>query len=96
MGQWLGRSFPYGTLVVNVTGCLAIGVIGTMVAGRLIERPDVVRLVVIVGFLGSLTTFSAFAYETHSLFRDGAWVSAAVNIVVSVVACLSEFALACC
>jgi CrcB protein len=89
MAQWLGTGFPYGTLAVNLFGCLAIGVVGTMVTGRLIERPEVVRLVVIVGFLGSLTTFSSFAYETSSLFHDGAWVRALANILVSVLAGLA-------
>ena len=87
--QWWGTAFPYGTFVVNVAGCLAIGVVGTMVTGRLIDRPEVVRLVVIVGFLGSLTTFSSFAYETNSLFSDGAWVRALANIALSVVAGLA-------
>ena len=82
--QWFGTAFPYGTLIVNVLGCVAIGVIATMVTGRLVDRPEVVRLVVIVGFLGSLTTFSSFAWETHSLFNDGAWVRALVNVVASV------------
>ena len=84
LAQWLGPAFPYGTFVVNIVGCLAIGVIGTMVTGRLIARPEIVRLVVIVGFLGSLTTFSSFAYETNNLFADGAWIRALVNIVLSV------------
>ncbi|MFI5370589.1 MAG: fluoride efflux transporter CrcB [Candidatus Eisenbacteria bacterium] len=84
MAQWLGTAFPYGTFVVNVFGCLAIGVIATMITGRLIDRPEVIRLVLIVGFLGSLTTFSSFAYETHTLFQDGAWVRALANIVLSV------------
>jgi CrcB protein len=89
MAQWLGTAFPYGTFVVNIVGCLVIGVVGTMVTGRLIDRPEVVRLVVIVGFLGSLTTFSSFAYETHSLFNDGAWIRALVNIFLSVFAGLA-------
>ncbi|MGH7742520.1 MAG: fluoride efflux transporter CrcB [Candidatus Eiseniibacteriota bacterium] len=87
--QWLGTAFPYGTLIVNVAGCLIVGVVGTMVTGRLIDRPDVVRLVVIVGLLGSFTTFSSFAYETHSLFNDGAWARAVVNILLNVLACLA-------
>jgi CrcB protein len=86
LGQLLGPGFPYGTFVVNSVGCLAIGVVGTMVAGRLVNRPEVVRLVVIVGFLGSLTTFSSFAYETHNLFDDGEWMRALTNIFVSVFA----------
>jgi fluoride exporter len=87
--QWLGPSFPYGTLFVNVFGCLAIGVIGTMVTGRLVDRPEVVRQLVIVGFLGSLTTFSSFAFETHSLFQDGEWLRAWLNIGASVLAGLA-------
>jgi fluoride exporter len=84
MAQWLGTAFPYGTLVVNVAGCLAIGTIATMVTGRLIDRPEVIRLVLVVGFLGSLTTFSSFAWETHALFADGAWARALLNIGLSV------------
>jgi CrcB protein len=87
--EWWGTAFPYGTFVVNTVGCLAIGVVGTMVTGRLIDRPEIVRLVVIVGFLGSLTTFSAFAYETHGLFADGAWVRAVANVLLSVLAGLA-------
>ena len=87
--QWFGTAFPFGTLIVNVVGCVLIGVVGTMVTGRLIERPEVVRLVLMVGFLGSLTTFSSFAWETNSLFADGAWVRALANIGFSVVAGLA-------
>jgi len=87
--QWWGTAFPYGTLVVNVAGCLAIGLVATLVTGRLIDRPEVVRLVVIVGFLGSLTTFSSFAWETHGLLQDGAWVRALLNVVVSLAAGLA-------
>ncbi len=87
--QWFGTAFPYGTLIVNVAGCIVIGIVGTMVTGRLIDRPEVVRLVLMVGFLGSLTTFSSFAYETNSLFTDGAWVRALANIVISVAAGLA-------
>jgi CrcB protein len=71
---------------VNILGCLAIGFVGTMVTGRLVSRPEVVRLVVMVGFLGSLTTFSSFAYETHNLFNDGAWMRALTNLFLSLFA----------
>jgi CrcB protein len=84
--HWLGTGFPYGTLLVNVAGCLAIGFVGTLVTARLVDRPEVVRQLVIVGFLGSLTTFSSFAWETTGLFNDGAWVRAGLNIVLGVVA----------
>lgn len=75
--------FPLATLVVNVTGCLAIGVI----AG-LGERTDAfsasTRLFVITGVLGGYTTFSAFAYETYFLGREQAWLSAVVSVVAQV------------
>jgi CrcB protein len=87
--QWFGTGFPYGTFIVNAAGCLLIGAFATLVTGRLIARPEIVRLVMIVGFLGSLTTFSSFAWETHSLFNDGAWVRALANIVLSVLAGLA-------
>ena len=89
MAQWLGPAFPYGTFVVNFVGCLVIGVVGTMVTGRLVDRPEVVRQVVIIGFLGSLTTFSSFAYETHGLFQDGERMRALLNIFLSVFAGLA-------
>jgi len=89
VGRWLaqalGTGFPYGTLVVNLAGCFIVGVVGALVSARLIDRPELVRLVVIVGFLGSLTTFSSFAYETHALAQDGEWLRAGVNLVMSVV-----------
>ena len=84
--QAFGTGFPYGTFAVNTSGCLVIGLVATMVAGRLVPRPEIVSQIVVVGFLGSLTTFSSFAYETHNLFSDGEWPRALVNIVLSVVA----------
>ncbi len=89
MAQWLGTAFPWGTFVVNVVGCLAIGFFGTVVTARLVDRPELVRQLVIVGFLGSLTTFSSFAWETNGLFADGAWLRAGANIVLSVAAGLA-------
>lgn len=84
--QTFGTAFPLGTFFVNVAGCLVIGLIATVIAARLVPRPEVTRLLVIVGFLGSLTTFSSFAYETHSLMNDGEWLRAGLNVVLSVVA----------
>jgi len=89
VAQWLGPAFPYGTLVINVAGSVAIGCVAALLAGRLVDRPDVVRQLVIVGFLGSFTTFSAFTWETHGLLQDGEWMRAAANVVASVVAGLA-------
>lgn len=86
MAAWLGPGFPFGTFVVNIVGCFIIGIVGSAVAARLVDRPEVVRLVVMVGFLGSLTTFSSFAWESHNLFNDGAWMRALTNIFLSLFA----------
>jgi CrcB protein len=80
--------FPLGTLVVNVAGSFALGVIGTIALERLLPNSDEIRLAVGVGFLGAFTTFSTFGFETHALLEDGSWATALVNILVSVAACL--------
>lgn len=84
--QWLGTGFPYGTFAVNVAGSFAAGLVGAMVTARLLGRPDLIRQIVIVGFLGSLTTFSSFMWETNNLVTDGEWARAAANVVASLVA----------
>lgn len=84
--QWLGSGFPYGTLAVNVAGSFAAGLAGGLVAAGLVSRPEIVQRLFIVGFLGSLTTFSSLMYETNSLVGDGAWTRAVLNVVLSLVA----------
>lgn len=86
LAQWLGTGFPYGTFVVNVGGSLAVGLIGALIAANLFDRPELVRQLVIIGFLGSLTTFSSFTFETHGLMRDGEWLRAGMNVLLSVAA----------
>jgi len=82
-----GRSFPYGTFVVNIVGAYLIGLI--MELGlRSTLIPDTLRLGLTVGFLGGLTTFSTFSFETFSLLEDGRFLVAFTNILASVVVCL--------
>ena len=82
-----GRSFPYGTFVVNIVGAYLIGLI--MELGlRSTVIPDTLRLGLTVGFLGGLTTFSTFSFETFSLLEDGRFLVAFTNILASVVVCL--------
>lgn len=79
-----GMRFPYGILVCNVAGCLAIGA----VMGFVIHRPGFsagMRLAVVVGLLGSLTTFSTFGYDTIELARQGRLAQAAGNVLANVV-----------
>jgi CrcB protein len=79
---------PWGTFAVNVAGSFALGLL-VAAAGSSSNA----SLVVGVGFLGALTTFSSFAWETHRLAEDGAELLAAVNVLGSVVACLGAAAL---
>jgi CrcB protein len=88
VGTWaastFGARFPWGTFLVNVSGCFLIGVLGTLIMERLVARPDHVQLLLAIGFLGAYTTFSSFEFENHALFLDGEWLTAAANIVLSV------------
>lgn len=84
---WLGRGFPYGTLAVNVAGCLCMGLLYVWLLERVaLAAPW--RALLQVGLLGALTTFSAFALETLLLLEDGAVAKALANIVLSVLLCL--------
>lgn len=77
-----GSDFPYGTLVVNVVGCFIIGAFLVLVTERAIVNPYW-RLIVAVGFLGGLTTFSSFGYETLKLIEDSQLQWAAYNVVAN-------------
>ena len=94
-GGWVARLmggvFPYGTLVVNTSGALVIGVFAAMSLpeGRFLVPPST-RLFVMTGICGGYTTFSTFSLETLNLMRDGEWSRALGNILGSVV--LSLFA----
>lgn len=83
----LGRTFPYGTLAVNVIGAYLIGLImeGAL---RSTILSDSLRLGVTVGLLGGLTTFSSFSYETFRLLEDGQFFLAMVNVLANVLICL--------
>ncbi len=80
--------FPYGTLAVNVIGCLLIGLLGGLSEARQIFTPEV-RALVLIGFLGGFTTFSTFGYEIFTFSRDGQFVQAAVNLILHLILGLS-------
>lgn len=77
-----GASFPYGTLIVNVVGCFIIGIFMTMTTERFIINPYW-RLLITVGFVGGLTTFSSFSYETFRLLEDADMMMAFYNIALN-------------
>jgi CrcB protein len=76
--------FPYGTLVVNVVGCLLIGLLAGLAESRQIFSGEV-RLFLLIGMLGGFTTFSTFGYETFALLRDGQFLAMAANVGAQVV-----------
>ena len=85
--SFMGRDFPYGTLFVNVTGSLLMGLLGVLMLERFNIGPEW-RAAVLVGVLGSFTTFSTFSIETLNLLEQGDVVRAVTNIVLSVLVCL--------
>lgn len=83
----LGRDFPYGTFVVNILGAFIIGFLMEFgIRSTLI--PATLRMGITVGFLGGLTTFSTFSYETFRLMEEGNFLTASMNAILSVVVCL--------
>jgi CrcB protein len=77
-------AFPWGTFVVNVSGCFILGLLFTLLTERFLPHPTL-RSALTIGFVGAYTTFSTFAFETMRLGEDGAVLLAATNIVASVV-----------
>lgn len=68
--QRFGTSFPYGTFLINITGCFAMGFFMTLALERVVPVPPEVRLLVATGFLGSYTTFSTYGLDTIALLSD--------------------------
>ena len=79
----LGTEFPFGTLLVNVVGCFIIGAFMTIAVDRFIVSPYW-RLFISVGFLGGLTTFSSFSYETLHLLQEADVMRAFYNVGLNV------------
>lgn len=83
-----GRQFPYGTLAVNISGSFMMGFLFILLLERFTLIGPQLRSLLLVGFLGGYTTFSAFSIETINLFENGAWVNGCLNIFSSVFLCL--------
>jgi fluoride exporter len=86
--HWFGTEFPYGTLIVNLSGAFVIGLVQQLGTEALLI-PDDVRLFLTTGMMGGLTTYSTFSYETVRLMEAGSWNQAWINILVTTVICLS-------
>ena len=86
----IGETFPWGTVRVNIVGSFVIGFFGTLTGpdGRWFLSSDA-RIFVMVGLCGGYTTFSAFSLQTLNLARDGEYLWASANVLISLVACLA-------
>lgn len=80
--RW-GAVFPFATLLINVSGCFAIGLLATLAAERAQLITPELRWLLIVGFCGAYTTFSTFGLETLVLIREGAWLKATLYVFAS-------------
>jgi CrcB protein len=89
VGAQFGETFPWGTVVVNISGSFVIGLFAGLAApdGRFLVSPAV-RQFVMTGLCGGYTTFSSFSLQTVNLMSDGEWVRAGGNVAGSVVLCL--------
>jgi fluoride exporter len=89
VANWIGATFPWGTLIVNVTGCFVIGVFNTLTGpDGVFLVPGNLRVFVMVGMCGGYTTFSSFSLETLNLVRNGEWFASGAYILASTVLCL--------
>jgi CrcB protein len=89
VADWVGATFPWGTLIVNITGCFVIGIFNALTGpDGIFLVPANTRMFVTVGICGGYTTFSSFSPETLNLVRNGEWFAGGAYILASTVLCL--------
>ena len=95
IGRWafgvFGAAFPYGTLIVNIAGCFALGVVAQLASTGMMN-PEL-RTAIAVGFIGGFTTYSSFNQDTIGLFSSGAVGMAGLNVAITVMGGLAAGAL---
>ena len=87
LAKAVGPVFPYGTLVINVSGSFIVGFFMIWARERALLDPRW-RLLIVVGFCGAFTTFSSFAFETMAYFEQGQWALLATNFVSNNLLCI--------
>ena len=87
-----GAEFPWGTIVVNVLGCLLFGLVWSLAEERVVMRPEL-RPMILVGFMGAFTTFSTYLFEISAMLRDAQWVAASANFMIQNIAGLAAILL---
>lgn len=89
VARMIGETFPWGTIVINVTGSFVIGLFATLTGpdGRYFVG-STARQFVMTGICGGYTTFSSFSLQTQNLMNDGEWLYAGANVSLSVILCL--------
>jgi CrcB protein len=92
ISRWIARAFspafPYGTLIINITGSLLLGFFLIWTSERVLADPKW-RFLVAIGFCGAYTTFSSYAFESMYLFEQGQWWLFAANVLANNLLCLS-------
>jgi len=83
-----GPVFPYGTLIINIVGSFIVGLFVIWTTERVLIDPRW-RLLVVVGFCGSFTTFSSYAFESMALFEQGQWALMLANVFANNILCLA-------
>ncbi|MBT4090500.1 MAG: fluoride efflux transporter CrcB [Deltaproteobacteria bacterium] len=87
MALLLGDDFPYGTLLVNAVGSFLLGFLSRYLMEHFVVS-ELVRVSLLIGFLGAFTTFSTFSYESIMLLQEGDFIKAGVNILSNILLCL--------
>jgi len=91
LARAISSSFPYGTLVINVTGSVVLGFFLVLAGERMLLDPRW-RMLIAIGFCGSYTTFSSYAFESFAAMESGQWALMAINIVANNALCLGAVA----